>query len=115
MGTKLGTANLEAGYPTVAEALKHLNFEIRHAKAAGCPVLKIIHGYGSTGTGGKIRPAVRKRLWEMQAKSQVKAVILGEDFSIFNDSTRLAFQLSAALRRDPDLERRNQGITLVIL
>ena len=46
MGTKLGTANLEAGYPTVAEALKHLNFEIRHAKAAGCPVLKIIHGYG---------------------------------------------------------------------
>ena len=56
MGTKLGTANLEAGYPTVAEALKHLNFEIRHAKAAGCPVLKIIHGYGSTGTGGKPQP-----------------------------------------------------------
>ena len=51
----------------------------------------------------------------MQAKSQVKAVILGEDFSIFNDSTRLAFQLCGALRRDPDLERRNQGITLVIL
>ena len=115
MGTKLSTANLEAGYPTVEAALKYLNFEIRHAKTTGCPVLKIIHGYGSSGTGGKIRAAVRKRLWEMQAKKQVKAVIVGEDFSIFNQNTLLAFQLCGTLRRDPDLERRNQGITLVIL
>ena len=115
LGTKLSTANLEAGYPTVEVALKHLNFEIRHAKTFGCPVLKIIHGYGSSGTGGKIRIAVRKRLWEMQAKKQVKAVIVGEDFSIFNQNTLLAFQVCEALRRDPDLERRNQGITLVVL
>ena len=115
MGKKLSTANLEAGYPTVEAALKHLSFEIRHARSVGCPVLKVIHGYGSTGTGGKIRTAVRRRLWEMQATKQVKAVIAGEDFSIFDENTRLAFQLCGELRRDSDLERRNQGITLIVL
>jgi hypothetical protein len=115
LGCKLSTANLEMGRPTVEAALKHLSFEIRHARSTGCTVLKLIHGYGSSGTGGKIRIATRKKLTDMAGKGQIKAVIPGEDFSIFNENTRQAFLVCGDLRKDSDLERRNQGITLVLL
>ena len=115
MGTKLGTANLEAGYPTVAEALKHLNFEIRHAKAAGCPVLKIIHGYGSSGTGGRIRVEARSYLARLKGRGEIRDVIYGEDFSIFNPAVLEAFRRCDGLRKDPDRERHNNGITMILL
>ncbi len=115
MTAKLSTANLELGRPTVEVALRNLSFEIRHARSVGCTVLKLIHGYGSSGTGGKIRDGVRRRLAEMAAKGQIRAMIPGEDFSIFNESTRRAFLACAELRRDSDLERANRGITLVLL
>ena len=115
MASKISTANLELGRPTVETALHCLSFEVRHARSVGCTVLKLIHGYGSSGTGGKIRVGVRKRLAEMAAKGQGKAVIPGEDFSIFDENTRRALLVCDELRRDSDLERRNQGITVVLL
>ena len=115
MGSKLSVANLEMGRPTVEAALKQMSFEIRHARSVGCTVVKLIHGYGSSGTGGKIRVAVRRRLGEMRQKRQIRAMICGEDFSIFDEDTRQGFLRCDDLRRDSDLERRNQGITLIIL
>lgn len=115
MAGKLSIANLEMGHPTVEQALKILSSEIRHARAFGYSAVKIIHGYGSSGTGGKIRIAVRKRLGELSRSGQLKAVIPGEDFSIFHEPTRIGFLRCDALRRDPDLERRNQGITIILL
>lgn len=115
MQSKLSIANLEFGRPTVDAAIRQMSFEIRHARMAGCTAVKLIHGYGSSGTGGKIRTAVRRKLAEMQQNRQISAVIMGEDFSIFDEGTRRGFLRCDALRRDSDLERRNQGITLVIL
>lgn len=115
MARQLSIANLEMGQPTVEAAMKALSFELRHARSVGCTVLKVIHGYGSSGAGGKIRTAARKRLGEMLAKGQVKAVVWGEDFSIFDENTRRLLQFCGELRKDTDLERRNQGVTLVLL
>ena len=42
-------------------------------------------------------------------------VIPGERFSIFDEETRRAFLHCPELRRDCDLERSNNGITIVIL
>ena len=50
----LREVNLEAGKPLVDQAIKRLTFELSHSRALGCTVLKIIHGYGSSGTGGRI-------------------------------------------------------------
>ena len=52
---RLREVNLELGKPTVNAAVKRLTFELHHSRSLGCAALKIIHGYGSSGTGGRIR------------------------------------------------------------
>ncbi|MDO4810957.1 MAG: Smr/MutS family protein [Eubacteriales bacterium] len=107
--------NLELGHPTVDEALRRLESELCAAKAMRAPVLKIIHGYGSSGKGGRIRTASRAYLRRAQEGGKIRDVICGEDFSLFNDATRRAFCACDALRQDRDLDNYNNGVTFVIL
>ena len=74
MAISMKELNLEQGMPTVDTALRWLEAELHAARKMGRPGLKLIHGYGSSGTGGKIRTACRKYLRE-----QAEAA-LGEDF-----------------------------------
>jgi len=48
------TFNVEAGLATLDEARRLVIDEIKRAKREGAKVLNVIHGYGSTGTGGKL-------------------------------------------------------------
>ncbi len=107
--------NLELGMPSAAEAVERLRRDMASTRQLRQPVMKIIHGYGSSGRGGKIRTAVRRHLREELAQGRVKAVIHGEDFSIFSETTLLAFRLCPALREDRDLERSNGGVTFLVL
>lgn len=107
--------NLELGMPYAADAVRRLTFEVHHSKDLGCKVLKIIHGYGSTGKGGKIRLAARERLAFLERKHEVRGIIPGENFSIFDEATRNAFQICPDLRKDRDLERGNNGVTFILL
>ena len=110
----LKEVNIKEDLPTVQEALSRLTVTIRNGKNFGCGAIKIIHGYGSTGRGGKIRVAVRQQLAEMKQKRQIRDYIPGEAFSIFEESTRQAFLRCEDLRKDCDLERHNNGITVII-
>jgi dsDNA-specific endonuclease/ATPase MutS2 len=56
---KVKTVNLEAGLPRVEEALIRLAREIANARQMKIRVLRIIHGWGSSGKGGKLRDACR--------------------------------------------------------
>ena len=107
--------NLEAGMPPVDTALRWLEAELHAARKMGRPGLKLIHGYGSSGTGGQIRTACRKYLREQAEAGRVRLVIRGADFSIFSEETRRGFTLCAQLRGDRDLDRENRGVTFVIL
>ncbi len=107
--------NLELGRPTADEALRRLESELTTARAMHAPVLKIIHGYGSSGKGGRIRTACRSYLRQAQDDGKIHAVIRGEDFSLFNEATRQAFRVCDALRQDHDLDNYNNGVTFVIL
>ena len=113
--SKLREVNLELGMPTVDQAIKRLTFEIHHSRGMGCTVLKIIHGYGSSGTGGKIRTAARKYLTQLKSRGEIRDFIPGEAFSIFEEATRRAFAGCDDLRRDRDLDRYNNGVTLIVL
>ena len=62
MAAGMKELNLEQGMPTVDTALRWLEAELHAARKMGRPGLKLIHGYGSSGTGGKIRTACRKYL-----------------------------------------------------
>ena len=112
---KLRELNLEAGMPYTDQAIKRLTFELHQSRRQGFAVLKIIHGYGSSGTGGKIRTASRKYLAGLKDRGEIADVIRGENFSIFEEPTRRAFLRCDALRQDRDLDRYNNGVTFIIL
>ncbi|MEA5038401.1 MAG: Smr/MutS family protein [Clostridiaceae bacterium] len=107
--------NLEEGMPTVEQAIKRLTFYLRTKKGSGVRTLKLIHGYGSSGTGGKIRIECRKYLESQQRRGEIKYFVPGEEFSIFDPQTQKLLIACPGLRRDHDLERRNNGITIVLL
>jgi len=101
--------------PQVQEALQRLAKELTLARQQKQTVLKIIHGYGSSGIGGDIRIAVQKRLREISQDGQIRGCIFGESWSKSDDQTWTLLQAQPELRSDVDLGRRNQGITVVLL
>ncbi len=115
MAGRLQEVNIKADMPTANDAVRRVTYTIRNGKALGFSVIKIIHGYGSTGKGGKIRTATRSYLAGQKRQGLIRDFIPGEDFSIFNAATRDAFLLCDELRRDSDLEQHNNGVTLVVL
>ena len=52
--------NVEAGMPTLDDARRLVIGEIKRAKRDGVKVLKVIHGYGSSGKGGALCVGLRK-------------------------------------------------------
>ncbi len=115
MGSSLKEVNIKSDLPTARDAIKRITYNIKNGKELGITAIKIIHGYGSSGKGGKIRIEARKYLLDQKRKGIIRDFIAGEDFSIFNESTRAAFLLCPQLRHDSDLERHNNGITIIIL
>lgn len=107
--------NLEKGMPTVATAKSLLSQSLRTAKANGTHLVKLIHGYGSTGKGGAIRAAVRRELEERRRQGQIWLYIPGDEFSPFYESARQAIYKYPELTKDRDYTRTNQGITIVVL
>jgi len=99
----------------VHEALARLDRELAAARQGGEALLKLIHGYGSTGAGGDIRIAVQKRLRELADNGQIRSCIFGESWSKSNDEAWQLLQSHPALKSDADLGCHNQGITIVIL
>ena len=109
------TVNLKSDRPAVDEALLRLERELAVARKRGDSLLKLIHGYGSSGVGGDIRIAAQKRLHELADAGQIRGCIFGEDWSQSSSETWSLLQAQPGLKDDPDLGRRNQGITIVLL
>jgi hypothetical protein len=107
--------NLKSDMPQVHEALQRLDRELAVAHQEKAKLLKLIHGYGSTGAGGDIRIAVQKRLLEMAQNGQIRGCIFGENWSKSDDAAWKLLQSHPELKSDSDLGRRNRGITIVLL
>ena len=115
MQTKTKVVNIEAGMPTTAVAEKRVTFEISTAKREGITVLKIIHGYGSTGVGGRLKESVTRLLGNKKREGVIKAFVGGEDWNIFNPAARKILEACSTMGRDRDLGNHNMGITIVLL
>ncbi|MGO9274856.1 MAG: hypothetical protein ACLQOO_32280 [Terriglobia bacterium] len=107
--------NLENGLPTVEEGRRQLLEEVKRAKQNGGAVLKVIHGYGSSGTGGTLREGVRKSLLLRRKEGAIQAYVWGEKWDAFDETARLILDRCPDLRRDPDLARGNPGITIILV
>jgi ribosomal protein S9 len=101
--------------PQVREALQRLEREIALARQEKVKLLKVVHGYGSTGQGGDIRIAVQKRLVEIAQNGQIRGCIFGENWSKSDEQTWKLLQARAELKGDSDLGRGNRGITIILL
>jgi len=111
----LRTINLEAGWPDLETARRRLLAEMVSARSQGARVLKVIHGYGSSGSGGVLAVGIRKSLRLRVKEGKALTVIPGERFSADANETRALLQKYPQLRRDGDLNRANPGITIVEL
>ena len=107
--------NLEEGMPLVEEALSRMNTGLQEMRVSRAKAVKLIHGYGSTGRGGKICAAVRNELAAMKRKKMIKNFIPGEDFGPADAASRNLVERMASVSRDPDYGRINHGITIVVL
>lgn len=109
------TINLEADMPTVDQARRRLVGELHQSRIAGVKVVKLIHGYGSTGVGGALRQGIRKSLALRRKEGLVADVVFGEKWDIFDATTQKVLAALPELRRDRDLQQGNPGITIVLL
>jgi len=113
--TQIYEVNLEQGYPTVDTAMKYFEQAFSRAKAYGYPVIKFIHGYGSNGSGGKIRTAVHKELSKYRNARKIREFAAGENFTPFDVATQRIIAVYPDITRDRDYLKTNQGITIVLI
>ncbi len=107
--------NIEAGFPSLDEARRRVLAEIRQAKRAGVRVLKVIHGYGSSGKGGTLCVGLRKSFGLRRKEGVIRDFFPGEAFSIFNPAVLLLLEAVPEVRGDPDLNATNEGVTVLWL
>lgn len=109
------TVNLEEGMPFVDEAIVRLHIGIQEMRVGQIRTVKLIHGYGSTGCGGKICIGVRTELAAMKRKKLIRDFIPGEDFGPTDAGTRSLTEQNRSVTKDADYGRMNHGITIVVL
>lgn len=107
--------NLKEGSPSVEYALAITEIEIENAKAEGASALKLLHGYGSHGRGGKIFVEIRKRLGVLKKQGKIQDYFGGDDWNLFNEKTLNLLNRDKTIAGDEDLNRKNAGITIVVL
>ncbi len=113
MARRIELVNLEHGFPNAEEARTRLATEIDVARKKGVGLLKIVHGYGSTGKGGTLRKSLRTMLLRMQNEGKIGRVIFGESWDLFDEPSRNLMDRYPLIRGDRDLGRGNAGITIV--
>jgi hypothetical protein len=107
--------NLEAGHPDLETARRRLLSEMAAARQQGVRVLKVIHGWGSSGAGGALCTGIRKSLRLRVKEGKALAVIAGERFSGDTNEGRELARRHPSVRGDRDFNRANPGITIVEL
>jgi hypothetical protein len=110
--SKVRRINLEQGQPTVDEAMGRMKNDLTTAKMSGCKAAILIHGYGSTGTGGAIKSAVGKNLTQPGLIGIVKDWVGGENWQ----SKKTSFLADCpSLKEHAKNIDGNRGVTIVLL
>ena len=100
--------------PSVEQARARLSSEIQAAKVAGVRVLKLVHGYGSSGVGGDLRIALQSTLRQMANAGEIRDCIYGENWRTSDERSWRLLKQIPQLKSDSDLGKGNKGITIVI-
>ncbi|HOO21932.1 MAG TPA: Smr/MutS family protein [Kiritimatiellia bacterium] len=113
-GPELRHLDLEAGLPTVEEALRRLAAQLDRARADGVRVVRVVHGWGSaSGGGGRIRTASRRWLREQTDARRIRGILFGDHFTHTSPEGREFLRRHPVLRASERTDRHNPGITFV--
>ncbi len=82
----------------------------RVAGSSSLRVLKIVHGYGSSGKGGSTREVVRD--WAFRNRDRFRGLIEGERYSLFDPEVQ-DLRKEIGDQADPDLGAQNAGILVI--
>jgi hypothetical protein len=107
--------NLEEGRPSVHVGLLRLDRALAAARAERVPILKLIHGYGSSGVGGVLREEAWKALDRFKRNGYIADFIPGEEFRLSNEASWELVKRDKSMKEDRDFGRANRGITIVVL
>ena len=113
--SKVETYDLEKGMPPTHQALDELEIAIKKHINSNVNLIRVIHGWGSSGKGGKIREAVIKRLRSKKRNGTIKYYLNGEMFSKYMDDTQNLLMLYPKLRSFLETDSNNKGITFIFL
>ncbi len=109
------TLNIKTGLPLADDAINRMQSGVAIERANGTRVVRIIHGWGSSGRGGTIRERVHQELASMRARGTIIDYIPGEEFSISSEKGDRLLLACPELRTQMVQDRRNPGITFVLL
>lgn len=112
MRSRVTVLNLEFDKPAVDTALQRLKNALTTYKRQGYKAVVIIHGYGSSGTGGAIKPAVAELLSGSGMRGIVKAYAPGERWHV---KKRDLLRMCGGLAEYERQVAGNPGVTVVIL
>lgn len=112
---KISTLNTKT-YPLACdEALATIQKEIEILSLSDCKVLKIIHGYGSSGVGGVIKKELSILLKDLCKQGKILDFVANERFVEPTAKYKRFTKLYPELILDSDLQNQNPGITLIFL
>lgn len=108
--------NLKHDNPSAEEALDRLTLALRRATEVGIKVMIVIHGYGASGEGGRIKWVIHDALENNYFSDRVHEYHFGEEIAFGTEAYH------ALLRRRPSLKSHlkhfkegNAGMTVLIL
>ena len=108
--------NLKFDSPSTEDALDRLTIGLRRASEVGIKAIILIHGYGASGEGGKIKRAIHEALDNNYFSDRVDEYHFGEQTAFGSEAYH------ALLRRRPGLKgylkhfkEGNAGMTVLIL
>lgn len=101
--------DIHHGMPSIEMALSNLEVFIRISKSE--KVIKIIHGYGSSGKGGKIKTAFREECEKLKSKRIIKDYLPGEASYLPMGFDEIIRRYKTLIQNDRDFKISNEGIT----
>ena len=106
---------VKEGMPSVEQARVRLQTELLRARQSGVKVLKLVHGYGSSGVGGDLRISLQSTLRQMAQQHEIGDCIYGENWRTSDERTWNLLKRMPELKSDSDLGKGNKGMTIVVL
>lgn len=108
--------NLKLDSPSAEEALEKLTIGLRRASEVGIKVMILIHGYGASGEGGKIKWAVHDALDNNYFSDRVDEYYFGEQVALGSDAYHALLRRRSGLKAYlKHFKEGNAGMTVLLL